>query len=242
MLEGGRWSQEIVLPDPVAGSALPLSTLCGPLFDAAGVHASRLDLGVSELRTRDLTWMLSRFRLVIAERPPGGETVTVTTWPSGAERLFALREFRMTSAAGVPLASATSAWLLVDLKSRRPIRPDPFVAHLRVPGRALEVPLDKLAAPAEAAWTRTVTVRPGDIDFNGHVGSVCYVRWIEDALAAQEGRHPVLADLEINYLAEVFLGDAVRVAGDGRPAADGRKGLALTREDDGLPVATAAVL
>jgi len=241
MLEGRTWRQDVVLPDPQPGAVRPLSAFCGPLFDAAGAHASHLDLGVAELRRRDLTWMLARLRVTLFGRPRPGEPVTVTTWPSGVARLFALREFRMTPTEGQALAAATSAWLLVDLRSRRPIRPDPYVAHLRVPERALDVPLDKLDPPAEPSWSHAVTVRPDDIDFNDHVGSVCYVRWIEEALAKAGGRPEALADLEIDYLAEVLLGDTVVVAGEQAPQADGRRRVALTREADGSPVAVAAV-
>ncbi len=243
MLVEGRWHEEVVLAGDTVmpDGRLRLSAFCGPVLEAAGAHASSVDLGVAELQARNLTWMLGRLRVTLAQAPRPGMAVEVTTWPSGVARLFALREFRVTSAEHGEVARATSAWLLVDLKSRRPLRPDAHVERLKVPERALAVVLERLEAPASPAWAWAVVVRPEDIDFNGHVGSVCYLRWIEESLAAQAGGPAALSDLEINYNAEVFLGETLEVVGEAGPRDDGRWAIGLRRASDGVMVAVAAV-
>ena len=99
----------------------------------------------------------------------------------------------------------------------------------------------KTEAPASPAWSQAVTVQPEHIDFNGHVGSLWYIRWIEEVLTARPGGPPALCDLEINYNAEVFLGEALSVVGEAGPRGDGRWSVGLRREGDGVTVATAAV-
>src|SRR5512138_696524 len=145
MLIEGRWHEEVVLPEDgvTRGGRLTLAAFCGPMLEAAGAHASSVDLGVADLQARNLTWMLGRFRMTLAQPPRPGMAVTVTTWPSGVARLFALREFRVTSAEHGEVATATSAWLLVDFKTRRPLRPDAHVERLKVPERALAVAVER---------------------------------------------------------------------------------------------------
>ena len=47
--------------------------------------------------------------------------MTLETWPSGIDRLFAIRDFRMVAGEEV-LLRATSEWMVIDVNRRRPVR------------------------------------------------------------------------------------------------------------------------
>ena len=90
------------------------------------------------------------------DRYPGwGEEILVKTWPRGIERLFALRDFLITSRQGEVLGRVTSNWLLVDLTTRRPKRLEEVFKRMPIdPGNhALDRRLEKLPpleSPEEA--------------------------------------------------------------------------------------------
>ncbi|RPJ09447.1 MAG: hypothetical protein EHM28_01495 [Spirochaetaceae bacterium] len=95
---------------------LSVGCLAGYLQDTAGVHANLLGFGVGDLLRKNMTWMLSRFRLEILRRTDCGEDITVTTWPSGSEKLFTYREFSVTDRQDRLVAKSSTAWLTIEIK------------------------------------------------------------------------------------------------------------------------------
>ncbi len=206
--QNSRWRGPWVVPPSLAET--PLTGVCAGLGRAAGRHADALGFGIVELQARQLTWMLSRL-LVRLERPvAAGEMLHVTTWPAGVQRLFALREFELGSPEGSRIGAARSAWFLIDLATRRPIDPAPHVARFSLSAQALDARLDRVDQTFAAHGSRDVLVAAADIDVNGHVTFTSYLAWIERAFGQAAGGRP-LVELEINYLAEVFEGQSIRV-------------------------------
>src|SRR5512138_796949 len=76
------------------------------LAEAAGRHASALGVGLEPLMARGLTWVLARQRVEILRSARLHEEVEVETWPSGVDRLAALRDFRVRGPDGADLARA----------------------------------------------------------------------------------------------------------------------------------------
>ncbi len=109
------------------GGTLRLPALLDLFQEAAGNSATSLGWGSDTLLARGRTWVLSRFHLRLRALPVWRDDLAVETWPSGVHRVFALREFRATGADGLLLAEATSAWLLVAVPSKRPLRPPPEI-------------------------------------------------------------------------------------------------------------------
>ncbi len=189
------------------------------MLEAASQHAGQLGWGIHELQRRGLTWMLSRFRLEITALPGWGETVTVRTWPSGVDRLFAMREVRMLDAGGAVLARATSAWLLLQQSTRRPLRPGPELASLAVstPGRTDELAVAALPELGEAVHGATFTARAFDLDVNGHVTAATLARWVLESLPSSLLLASRLHSLELEFRAEVLLGDEIAGEYESRP-------------------------
>jgi len=129
---------------PTGLASLP--ALCDWLQEAAGNHAHHLGWAIDTLQSGGLTWVLSRLHVAVARMPAWRECVTVETWPKGAARAFAVREFRVTDESGAVIVAATSGWLLLDLATRRPVRPPEAVAVLggQTPQRILDDPFARL--------------------------------------------------------------------------------------------------
>lgn len=187
-----------------------LATIGNFLQNTAHAHANSLAFGVADLGKDGKTWMLSRMVLKVNRPPRFGETVTVETWPTGIDKLFALREFRLTSATGEELVLGTSGWLIIDVGERRILRiPEGFKEFAQNP-RALDVRFSKIeSVPMAISYEKNFTVRFRDIDINRHVNSVAYFEWITDALPAELQTSSFCCDFEINYLKEAFFGDTI---------------------------------
>lgn len=209
------------------------------LAETAGLHAHVLGVGLEALMPRGLTWVLARQRVEILRGVGLHEELEVETWPSGLDRLAALRDFRVRGPDGAEVARATSQWFVLDLQTRRPHPPsavlDPARFDLRDAPRAAAFGEGKL--PALEAWDqeKRFHVRYGDIDQNLHVNNGSYLEWAIEVVPREVWQGSRLAELEVSYRAEGTLGSAVLSRSAARP--DGAFAHAIVREEDGKELA-----
>ena len=215
------------------------ATLLDYLQDAAAEHASLLSIGVQELHHRDLTWVLSRLRLTVDRYPGVGETVLVRTWPSTRGSLSSYREFEVLDQAGGIVARATTAWVVLDLVRRRPVRLAELLPDYPLePRRAIGDDFPPLPRPAPSGREVRFTVRQSDLDMNRHVNNAVYVGWALEAAPAEVAENGGPVDIEVGYRAEALAGDTI--AARCAPEADAGQGRFLheiIREEDGRELA-----
>lgn len=162
--------------DPAGRASMP--ALCRFMEDAAGNHARRLGVGMEQLTGKNATWVLSRLHFKVDRRPCWNDEIQLETWPSRMDRLFALREFRLCDAEGRSFMTASSAWMVIDLDKRRPLRPQAFFEGIPLPEEQLfsSTPA-KLEPQGDEEKTGRVTVPFSSLDLNGHVNNVAYLNW-----------------------------------------------------------------
>ena len=225
-----------------AHGTLHIGGLCDYLQEAAGNHAAALGVSVFDLMQRGLTWVLSRLRLRIERLPGAGESVEVRTWPTGAEKLFALRDFRVLDGEGICIASAVSAWLILDTTARRPVRIqsvfDPPEASQAA--RALDLGIERLPAPAAGGPEVPVTVRLTDLDANAHANNARISEWVIESVGKEKFFQFGITSLDIDFLAEAMHGDTLLSRAAELP--DGGFHHALVRPADGKEIARARTL
>ena len=216
-------------------SRLSIVSIFNFMQEAASQHADALGVSIQQLLSEDYTWLLSRLKIKMNMYPAWNDQLTINTWPSGIQRLFALRDFELTDRGNRIVGAALSAWLVVDTVKKRPVRASSFVERLKpVEGdHILPDQLDKLRAIDNYSQERKFRVRFGDLDINQHVNNACYVEWMLEGMPAGILNEQALAELEINFLAESFLHD--RVVARCRPLNSGNREFqhSLIREADG---------
>ena len=174
--------------------------------EIASRHAEALGVSIQQLLSENYTWLLSRLKIKIASFPAWQDQIILRTWPSGAQRLFALRDFEILDQDHQTVATAISAWLILDLKKRRPVRIAPFVERLKPleGNHILSDTLDKLPGLDLRTHEREFSVRHRDLDINQHVNNVSFVEWMVESVPARVLNSSVPAEVEINFLAEAF--------------------------------------
>ena len=182
--------------------------------EVASRHAEALGVSIQQLLSENYTWLLSRLKIKIALFPAWKDRIVLRTWPSGAQRLFALRDFEILDKDQQTVAEAISAWLVLDVQKRRPARIDQFVDRLKpLEGdHILPDTLDKLPGLDSRTHEKAFVVRHRDLDINQHVNNVSFVEWLVESVPARVLNTSVLAELEINFLAEAFYEDRILAA------------------------------
>ncbi len=198
--------------DVDAFGVLAVPALTGFLMEAAGLHANRLGVGLEALIAKGLTWVLSRQRLEIPAPIRLGDVLEVETWPAGVERLAAFRDLVVRRRDGVEVARATTQWFVLDLASRRPVRPeavlDPRLPRERTPS-ILDLGAGKLPELRQWELQKRFHVRYRDIDVNLHANNASYVAWALEAIPLEVWQSSRLTAMEVHYLAECRLGGAI---------------------------------
>ncbi|MCL2042711.1 MAG: thioesterase [Treponema sp.] len=208
------WSenQEVRFRAVDTSDSMTLSAVFDFFQEAAISHAENLSVGRSDMARANQVWILSRMSVQIDRRPKYGEIITVRTWPRGGEKLFALRDYDIRDADGNAAVRARSCWVIIDREKRRPLRPQSVMSLM-----PLNEGLDSLSAAVgleENTLLQKTAERRAmytDMDYNGHVNNVSYIRWIEDALDSSLLENAQYMRLDINYLNEVLLNEVIGI-------------------------------
>lgn len=223
-----------------AGGMMSPQALLRYLEEAAWQHAECGSLSMEKLADSGVFWGLVRQTVRFDGRIPRGEKLTVTTWHAGHDRVFFYRCFSVRDAAGRSVASAVSAWTMVDRMKRRMIRPS--AAPVKVPDGDLgdlsdlrPEPLAPLAAPFDAN-ADSIAAGFRDLDRNGHVNNVRYMEWFFDSLPSSLLSSSRLLLLTAEYRSEVFQGERLHRMAIPTPPGCFEHGL---YRPDGKPVARA---
>ena len=185
------------------------------LQEAAGNHAEHLGVGYQEMHSREMAWILSRLKIQFFEYPQLGDKVTIQTWPKGLQqKLFFMRDFHLMAKDGRRFASASSAWLLVNLKARKLLMPNAL--YKPVPDNnglaAISEPLEKINVPDGLPERLSVVAGYSAVDIMEHANNARYAEWICDCFPVEEWRKRTLSWIQVNYVNEVRPGERISLS------------------------------
>ena len=185
--------------------------LCVYLQEAAGRHAAELGVSMETLQDDDRAWVLSHLHLALDRVPAGASAVTIETWPSSLEGLYATREF-VLSIRGAEVGRATSRWFVIDTERRCPVRPPRSLYDLKTPDRPRPLPhdFDDLPAPTRIDHETLRRAHYPDLDLNRHVNSARYLEWVLGTLPDDVLDTHRCTGVALQFRAEATLGMPIR--------------------------------
>jgi medium-chain acyl-[acyl-carrier-protein] hydrolase len=196
-----------------------LSSVCNYFQEAAGIHADHLHFDISRLQENGFTWVLYKMHVEVKRYPSRWEEVTVKTRPSAGDGIRAFRDYELFDGKGTRMAAAVSQWMVLNIKTRRPVR---------IPAEILELGLEqadhviepdksplKTVPLSEQDQLKPVT-RAGlhNLDMNGHVNNVTYIDWFTGYIPQHVAKGRRCSGLEVQYIAECTAGDEIYLANE----------------------------
>lgn len=207
--------------------------------EAAMQHVIRMGLSVWDLEPHQISWVLMRKQIRVERMPKLGDHIIVATYPSGFERLFTYRDYKVLDESGQLLAASSSTWLLMDTQSRRMAPMPDFILAYRsqMPPQEACLPRPDVKLPPFESphYARQFEVNWHDLDFNEHLNNTLYIKWMLEPLPVEVLTQRQLKQLDINYRAESQYGDAVQA--QVQTLEDGVFLHRLLRESDGKELA-----
>lgn len=192
------------------GGRVKLGSLLNYFQESASEHAEKLGASVLDLISKQVTWVLSRYHVKIFRYPMWKESFQMTTWPSLQRGLFALREFEARDPQKNMLAVATTSWMLLDIKNKKPV---PLAGHLpeypKEPRRAIGDAFGPLPKAGRIDLELPFRVQMRDLDWNRHVNNVVYIEWAAETAPRDVLENFQPAEIEVDFRAEALFGETV---------------------------------
>ena len=181
--------------------------------ETAMQHVFKLKLSVWDLEPQHLAWVLMRKKLCINRYPSLNEKIQIRTHPSGFEKVFTHRDYRVLDQEDKQIAFASSTWLLINTKTRRMTRiPSAMLAYneLLPPSQSwLPRPLSQLPLFENPGIKQFYTVQWHELDFNLHLNNTYYLQWMLETLPDSILFNAQLHEMDLLFRAECHWKDVV---------------------------------
>lgn len=145
--------------------------------DASTFQSEGFGLGIEYCEEHKKAWFLSSWQIVVERYPELGESIDISTWPTGFKGMLGDRNFILEDKEGNILAWANSLWIYMDLEKGRPTKPSKEDVARYGEGEPLdkEFAPRKIDVPSELTMMEPFKVRKYQIDTNGHMNNCQYV-------------------------------------------------------------------
>ncbi len=194
---------------------LKASELFKFMQECAMIHAEHMGVGMKQMHEMNRTFILARMKINIESMPSIGDSLKIKTYPRGIERLFYIREFEI-AVNDKKNAEARSMWLVIDLRTRRPVRDRDFGKDFpRVNNE--NVNMDSPPKPVVDKGAQMLierTVGYSDVDILGHANNSCYIAWACDCMGSEFFKGGPAYSLTVNYSSELKESECVKIIGE----------------------------
>lgn len=186
-------------------------TLCNYLGESAGRSASNLGFGYNDAVRLNQFWVILRWCIKMEKYPAWKDEIIMETWPRMPEHLYAYRDYAIKTLDGELLGAATSTWMVLDAKTRRPQKLELVqgLLHHTLDKKSFDENARKVNIPDDLENVGKVKATYSDMDFHGHVTNSKYVEWCLDLFSQDFHKKYVLSELQINFLHECHFGDTL---------------------------------
>lgn len=192
---------------------LKISSIFNYMQDIASFHADELGVGYKALQENQIFWVLSWAKVEIKSLPSYGETIKIKTWAKGKERLFYMRDFIFYNDRDEEIIKGTSAWLLLDSKTKR--MTDLVKVGLDLPSFPDEHAIDEFPGKfnflLEEGRDYKRKIFYSDIDINRHVNNSRYLEFILDCYDESEHEKNKIKAVTIAYKGETHFMDELTI-------------------------------
>lgn len=191
--------------DAACDGRIKLRSLLNYFQDTAGLAVEDIEGTTTELLSRGYAWVLTKYEIDFhGGLPKLDETFTISTFHDPNHGYNTLRMFQVYSGEarsaesssplsredtgvsnhvqGSMLVSAKTSWLLVDVRTGRPVKP---VAH--IPGitsrdnQDISPEFTEIPDVTNVTHTAEFPAMFHDTDINGHVNNAAYFEWVYDS-------------------------------------------------------------
>ena len=177
-------------------------------MDMATEHSEKLNYGGRKLAPKGLFWVTTKYRVHINRRPEQGEQIELTTWPEKPNRIRGIRNYKFTQG-DEKLIEIISEWAMLDRNAGKMYLLDNLYDPSFVfwDEKQLTDGFHRFTADFSGEPFAEYTVRSIDIDFEGHMNNVAYIRALFGLFSRAELEKMAPTEIEVYFKASCYEGD-----------------------------------
>ena len=172
-----------VMPSDVGvDGRIKLRSLLNYFQDTAGLAVVDVEGTTTELLARGYAWVLMKYEMELAgELPMLDTSMDINTFHDPNHGYNTLRVFKAYSG-GKLIVSAKTSWLLIDVNSRRPVKPLAHIPGIEdiSPDERISPDFREIPEYGNNLASVEIPVMFHDLDYNGHVNNAVYFEWVHD--------------------------------------------------------------
>lgn len=191
-------------------------TIMTIMEDIAGLHSESVGYGLTNADVRQKVWVVLDWKIKVFNRPSYGQKVSAATWSSKTNAVCAFRDYELFDEQGKIIAAGTSRWVLMDMKTRKPLRLTDDIVSLyesEPEKKAFAEGMEKLILTQdmikETSHSQNYVVLRRDIDANGHMHNLNYLEAAEEILPQDVYDKGEYDNIRITYRKEILYGEDI---------------------------------
>ncbi len=185
---------------------MTVAALVKQMQEAAMQNVIEMKVSVWDMEAQRISWVLLRKKLHINRLPMNGEPIKIYTCPTGFDRVFTFRDYKIYDGSGDMIAHSSSSWLLLDTYTRRMSKIPPHILEFEksMPPAEECLPRPDVKIPTIEQVDIENKFRVGwhDLDFNGHLNNVFYLQWMLETVPDETINEGTLNAFDIQYKVE----------------------------------------
>ena len=175
--------------------------------DCSILQSIAVGLDYEHLSTFQKAWVITGWQIEVTRYPGLNEEIKVGTFATGTKGLRSHRNFVLLDNKGEILVKADSTWALIDLKTGRPLRPQPEDVDIYGVSEPLKMsdPWLKIKNAEMVEEFPSFKVKKGHLDTHQHVNNVKYIQMALGFLPED----CKVVKLRVDYKKAALLGDDI---------------------------------
>lgn len=190
-----------------------LSSFLNYLQDVATMHSKTLGYGTTECKELGIAWMTLSWHIKMFYYPKGDTKIEVRTWCRGVKNCHAARAFEVFDDKKNKIAEIDSVWGLVNLETKRPMRPLDGMAEKygSIDRMFFENEKVRITEPTEFDNELDFTIQRRDIDTNKHCNNAKYIEYALESVPDEVYQNKYVDELEIVYKHSVIYNEHIKI-------------------------------
>ena len=174
--------------------------------DTIAAYLTTRHIAAFDLQKEGFTWVLSEYTMEMAGALPlWREKIEVTVSPSEISSVKLHIDYRISNREGETVIKGTSIWCIISMVTGRPEMID---AHCTISGESVtRHPRNIVKALDRSDINFHYITNISDIDFNGHVHNVSYLKIALSCIPYERARTMVIQKAVIKFLRQSYINE-----------------------------------
>jgi acyl-ACP thioesterase len=209
------WEKELKIPlsDVDFRGKIKLNSIFGIMQNEALNHSERIGVGFNKFLNDGQIWVLTWAKIIIEKYPDFEDTILLRTWLKKQHKLFTIRDFLFIDKQNIPIIKASTGWLLLNAKTKRPERPKSLpqtVTFLENLNSINEMPR-KIKDSENLIKVFEKKIYYADLDPNIHTNNSKYMEFILNSFPIETYENKEIKEMTLFFLSDARYGDIIEI-------------------------------